>query len=256
VRVGIRAFRALADLVLPEQCAACGDPDGAVCPACRAGVEQALFEGGPAACSPTPRPAGLPDVTAAARYEGPLARLVAAYKDDGRRDLAGPLGGLLRRAVWSALLASGEAVDALAVGRGPVLVVPVPSSRHARRVRGDAPLLALAAQAAGQFHRHEVALADVLIATRRVADQAGLGAAGRVANLDHALAVRRGRAPAPGSLCLVVDDVVTTGATLSEAARALREDGLVVVGAAAICATRRRPRAAREPLSPVSANSR
>jgi predicted amidophosphoribosyltransferase len=124
----------------------------------------------------------------------------------------------------------------------------VPSSRQARRARGDAPLRALALQAVRTFHRHEVVVADVLRPRRRVLDQAGLGAAARRVNLEHALEVRTGRRrPPAGTLCLLVDDVVTTGATLVEATRALRSGGLDVVGAAAICATPRRARPFSQP---------
>jgi predicted amidophosphoribosyltransferase len=181
-------------------------------------------------------------VVSAGRYEGPLARLVAAYKDDGRRDLAGLLGGLLATAVAGAVAGSPVAVQALAAGDGPLLLVPVPSSRRARRERGDAPLRALAARATTGFARGEVALAALLRPRRRVLDQAGLGADARRRNLDHALEVRSRGAPWGGP-ALVVDDVMTTGATLAEAARALRMAGLTVVGAATICATQRRNRA-------------
>jgi predicted amidophosphoribosyltransferase len=240
VRAGIRAVRALAELALPVVCAACGAPDLAVCWPCRTGVEEALFDAGPARCTPSPGPAGLPEVTATGRYAGPLARLVASYKDDGRRDLAPVLGGLLGRAVATSLAGSPEALRVLARRDGPVLLVPVPSSGRARRLRGDCPLLALAHEALCGFSRTEVAVDDVLVVRRRVADQAGLGAGARRANLDHALTVRHQGRPLAGRPCLVVDDVVTTGATLAEAARALRAGGLLVVGAATICATQRR----------------
>jgi predicted amidophosphoribosyltransferase len=235
-----RPIRALADLALPVTCAVCQAPDQAVCAASRAGVRHALFEEGPQACAPEPSPPGLPVVTASGRFRGPLARLVAAYKDDGRRDLAGVLGGLLGAAVATSLGGSAEAHGVLASGRGPVLVVPVPSSGRARRARGDAPLAVLARAALRGFHPGEVAVAHALAVRRRVADQAALGARARLANLDHALALRPRGAPRPGSPCLLVDDVLTTGATLAEAARALRAGGLVVVGAATICATPRR----------------
>ena len=75
----------------------------------------------------------------------------------------------------------------------------------------------------------------VLRHTRRVGDQAGLGRDARAANLAGALAVRpRARDAVRGAACLVVDDVLTTGATVAEAARALRSDGAAHVAAATL----------------------
>jgi predicted amidophosphoribosyltransferase len=244
-------FHALAELALPPRCAGCGEPDEAVCHECRSSVEGSLWAGGPRHCTPDPAPANLPRVTTCGPYDGALARLLSAYKDDDRRDCVRLLGRLLGEAVSVALSTDPRVPAALAAGLGPVRVVPVPSSRRARRARGDAPLRGLAAQAIRGFGPHEVVVADVLRIRRRVVDQAALGAAARQVNLEHALEVARGRwrppATSSGSLVLVVDDVLTTGATLAEASRALRAAGLRVVGAAAICATQRRVRAPRQP---------
>ncbi|RSN55575.1 phosphoribosyltransferase family protein, partial [Actinomadura sp. WAC 06369] len=82
-----------------------------------------------------------------------------------------------------------------------------------------------------------VTAVDALRLRRRVADQAGLTAARRAANLRGAIEVR---APVAGRRVVLVDDVVTTGASLSEAARALRAAGAEVVGAATVAMTPRR----------------
>ena len=85
-------------------------------------------------------------------------------------------------------------------------------------------------------------LSDALVPRRRVADQAGLGARARAVNLEHALAVRpRWATVVAGASCVVVDDVLTTGATLVEATRALRSGGARTVVAATVCATQRHP---------------
>ena len=230
----------LAALALPATCASCGAADEAVCRACRFEVDAAVWPEGPRNVRPQPCPAGMPQVWGSAPYGGALGRLVAAYKDDDRRDLSAVLAPLLAASV-DAAIAGSTASDVLAKGNGPVLVVPAPTSRQARRRRGDAPLLALAQGAADGYADTEVLCADALRLRRRVADQAGLTARQRRVNLEHAIEVRpRWARTVAGSTCVLVDDVLTTGATLVEAARALRRDGANEVVAATICATPRR----------------
>jgi len=112
--------------------------------------------------------------------------------------------------------------------------------------RGDRPTERLASDAARLLRASgaDVVVVDPavprLVHTRRVLDQAGLDRAARAANVRGAFEVRRQRVlPGPPGRrpdLLVVDDVVTTGATLVEAARALRAAGLHVVGAAVVAA--------------------
>jgi predicted amidophosphoribosyltransferase len=84
-------------------------------------------------------------------------------------------------------------------------------------------------------------VAPVLRHARPVQDQATLAAAARWRNVHGALHVpTRVAALVTGRRCVVADDVVTTGATVAEAGRALRAAGGVVLGVAAISATSRR----------------
>lgn len=155
------------------------------------------------------------------------------YGDPARGGLAQGVGP-----VWGALVRSDPARDGPA--RVPLIaLVPVPSSRAARRSRGHDPVRALAARAARRLAARgwPVELAPVLAQRRRVADQAGLSAARRAGNLRGAF---RAAGPVPRGPCVLVDDVVTTGATLAEAARALREAGARVPLAVTVAATRRR----------------
>jgi predicted amidophosphoribosyltransferase len=244
---------ALVALALPVACASCALPDEAVCRRCRLELDGCLWTGGPRHCRPAPCPPNLPVVHAAGRYEGPLARLAAAYKDDDRRDVAGILSDLLASAVIAAVRASPPHLQALAPGNAPLLLVPVPSSAAARRRRGDAPLTALAAAVAEGFGDRELVLAEALKPRRRVADQAGLSARERAVNLEHSMVVRpRWDSLVAASHCVVVDDVLTTGATLVEAARALRSSGASSVVAATVCATQRRSSLRREPKASMS----
>ena len=204
----------LLDLVLPRDCAGCRAPGSTLCPACRDVLRPSPWEH-----HPTPSPPGLPPLVAAAVYGGVVRAVLLAHKERGRTTLAGPLGGAL--------------AGAAAVFGPSVVLVPVPSAPSAVRARGHDHARRLAAEAA---RRCGVRTAPLLVGVRPVADQSGLDAGTRVANLSGALGVRR---PVGGLRVVVVDDVVTTGATLAEAARALREGGAEVVGAAVVGATLR-----------------
>lgn len=218
---------AVAELVLPTECAGCATPGPGWCPDCADWLDRRPVRAG--LTRPDPPPPGLPLVVTATAYEGPVRRALVAFKDGDRRDLAGVLAPLLADAVAPYLAAVG-----------PLVLVPAPSSRAARRARGDVPVELLARHAA-RLLRPAPTVVSALRVARVVADQAGLSSAGRATNLAGAYAVRpaAGRAIA-GRPVLLVDDVVTTGATLAEADRALREAGLSVVGAAVVSATRRR----------------
>lgn len=102
------------------------------------------------------------------------------------------------------------------------------------------PLLSLV-QGAAIGLGGRVVMAEVIAATRVTRDQSALDAGERASNLAGAMVVReRHRAAVRDRVCVVVDDLVTTGATLTEAARALHDCGAEVVLAAAIGATRKR----------------
>ncbi|MGL5850010.1 MAG: ComF family protein [Phycicoccus sp.] len=232
--VARRLLDAAAGLVVPGQCAACVAPGAPLCDACRAAVLRVVAPGA------VPRPAGAVPCWAGAVLDGPLRRVVSSYKDGGRRDVRPVLAAPLAMAIVLALTRDPVVRRTLAGGE-PVRVVPVPAARRARRRRGDDPvsdLVRAALRSAGGGPGTDVAA--VLRHTRRVADQAGLGRADRAANLAGALAVvPSDTRVVSGAVCLVVDDVVTTGATLAEAARALGAAGARhVVGVAAAATPR------------------
>lgn len=216
------------DLLLPRRCAGCGGAGGrgpgALCAGCTT-----LLRGLPRSYGPSPAPPGLPRCWSATDYAGVARRVILAYKERGRTALAAPLAACL----------AGVAEAALRGRTGRVVLVPVPSARAARRARGHDPVGALAARTARLLaaRGRPAVAAPVLGQRRRVADQAGLGAASRAANLRGAF---RAAGPVPPGLCVLVDDVVTTGATLAEAARALGEAGARPALAITVAATRRR----------------
>lgn len=207
------------DLLCPRRCAGCAAPAGSLCADCAE-----LLTGPAVPHSPKPRPAGLPATTALTAYDGPVRALLLAYKERGRVALARPLGDALGRA---------------AAPFAPDVLVPVPSSRAARRTRGYDHVRLLARSATRA--RGAPVVVPALIQRRRVDDQARLDSSARTLNLMSALAVDARLLPAlAGRRIVLVDDLVTTGATLAEAARALRAAGVEPVGAAVIAATLRR----------------
>jgi predicted amidophosphoribosyltransferase len=127
--------------------------------------------------------------------------------------------------------------------RGPVLLVPVPSSRAALRTRGRDHVRELTARAVAELRAAGVPAEEARLLRRqgRARDSAGLSAAARRANLAGTF--QCSSQPPRGALLVVVDDVVTSGATLTEAAATLSRGarpGAPTVLAAVVAATPRR----------------
>ncbi|MGI8614003.1 MAG: ComF family protein [Nocardioidaceae bacterium] len=226
-----------ADLLLGCVCAGCRAPGRRLCRACSTACAPVPF-----AALPTPAPTELGRLptlpVAAGAYEGVLRELIVGVKEHERFGLVKPLGTMLAASVEAVLDAAGEAV---------VVLVPVPSSAAAVRRRGHDAVLRLARRAAAALRRdgRQVSVAAVLAPTVGVLDQAGLSALQRAGNLQGALALRRG-ARVRELAVVVVDDVITTGASCAEAVRVLRGAGGRPVGVATVAATPRRPRASAE----------
>jgi predicted amidophosphoribosyltransferase len=224
---------ALADLVLPRTCAGCGLPGPMLCRRCAALLAV------PRVATPRRFPEGFPPTVAAGGYAGPVRPAVIAFKERGRAELARPLGAALALAV--AAVMAGVPGPA----PGPVQLVPVPSTAAALRTRGRDHVRELTACAVAELRAAGVAAEEVRLLRRRgrLRDSAGLSAAQRRANLTGTFVAGRRSA---GGLLVLVDDVVTTGATLTEAAATLaamqavgRSPGDPPVLAAVVAATPR-----------------
>ncbi|GAA4808555.1 hypothetical protein GCM10025786_10600 [Nocardioides caeni] len=225
------------DLVLGSACVGCGQPGRPLCAACRADLPDTATQSWP-----TPTPPGLVPPFATGAYDDVLRALVIAHKERGILALGAPLGSLLACSITAAVDAVG------ADTRTPLLLVPVPSRPSVVRQRGHDATADIARHAARRLDAtgRPAYVAPLLRVRPGIADQAGLDAGQRSANLDHALAVRdrelrrhARRGPTHVVLC---DDVITTGASLREAQRALEDVGIRVLAAATVAATRRRRR--------------
>ncbi|MFI9724313.1 ComF family protein [Streptomyces sp. NPDC052396] len=230
-------LREITGLVLPAECVGCGAAHTLLCADCRAELA-----GRPAwRAWPDPVPEGLPPVYTAAWYTGPVRQALLAHKERGALTLAEPLGGALAGAVRRA---GGTGAGRGARGcEGPLVLVPVPSARSAVARRGQDAGRRLARAAARTLCRGGVParVAPVLAHRRAVADQAGLDARQRRANVAGALSMSRNAGrhwPGSGAVVLV-DDLMTTGSSLLEAARTLRAAGRPVAGAAVVAVTPR-----------------
>lgn len=195
-------------LLLAASCPGCDRPGTLLCDGCRSLL------------APQPHrlttPGGLP-VDAALIYEGVAARSIRRLKEEGMTMLARPLGDAL----------GGVLVDVAA----DAVFVPVPTSRSAFRRRGYRVPDLLVRRVGRRVSR-------MLVPARRTGDQRELGRDARARNVAGSMRVRT---PAEqGTGVVIVDDVVTTGATLDEAARALRAAGMHPLGAVTLAATPRR----------------
>ena len=186
-------------VLFPVDCAGCGAPDRSVCAVCLLALSGPVIE--------TRTPGGLP-VRSALRYEGVPRTLLLALKDHNRTDVARALRKTLTPLLDPALT-----------------LVAIPPSRQAFRRRGYDPVRLLLP-----------ASTRALRVTRATSVQKSLGEVERARNRAGSL---RATASLAGRRLAIADDVMTTGSTLDEAARAIRAAGGEVVEAVTLAATPR-----------------
>jgi len=225
---GARALRrpvaALLDLALPAVCAGCGVEGQPLCGACRPALDVRLgLPAGTALGLPDGPPDPLIRLEWCAPFAGTVRHALHALKYSGERRLARPLG----EAVAARWAGSGGGGD---------LLVPVPVHASRRRERGydQAELIALAAA-----DRLRVPMVVAAERTHATTAQYRLDRRHRAANVASAFAVRADAAArVAGRHVVLVDDVVTTGATLAATATALLEAGAASVAAITVARER------------------
>jgi ComF family protein len=219
VQWGRAAASDLLDVAVDRRCACCGRPHPTVCPGCRAAWRPPFTV--PSIVADVP-------VVAAATYRdsGPA---VIAFKERGRLGLEAVLADALLAAVCGVVVRHPV---------GPVTLVPVPTWPAKARARGLDHSRALAIRVARTLPAPYVGRAHQAVRhVRAVADQSTLDVVARRANLSGALRAEPvASAGGPHGLVVVVDDVVTTGATVCETVRALTCSGWSVAGVAVVAA--------------------
>lgn len=220
----LRPIDHLLDLALPAACPGCGAEGPPICPRCLPAVRMRvdLAPGTPLGLAEGP-PAPLLQLDWCAPFNGTTRRALHALKYAGERRLGVPLGEAVA-ARWHRAGAGGD------------VLVPVPVHASRRRERGydQAELIAVAAAAA-------LGVPSLVALERRraTAPQYRLDRRHRAANVDDAFVVRPGATAAIRDRWVVlVDDVVTTGATLCAAAAALLDAGAVAVSAVTVARER------------------
>lgn len=203
-------FTSLADLIFPVRCVSCSALGIKLCSECRKSwiphIYRTSFSGEYRL-----------NVFSAVQYSRVAKKILIASKENGLT-LADTLIEDSFQAAIKYVIAH-EWID---------FIVPIPSRKAAARSRGRQFVFELASNAASSF---SIPVIDVLSHTRTIRDQSSLKSADRFKNLSGAFSVK---SRYPGR-ALLIDDLVTTGATLQEAARALRAGGIEVACSVTAC---------------------
>jgi ComF family protein len=213
------------DLALPPRCSGCRREGSALCRECRSWLLARV-------ASPPGEPIGLPadipeplvQLEWCAPFTGIVRRAVHDLKYAGEQRLARPLGEAVA-ARWRQAAAGGD------------VLVPVPASPDRIRDRGYDQAVLLANVVGGRLGLPVIPALERVHAT---AAQHALGRSGRAENVGHAFRIRApdaGRA-IRGRWIVLVDDVVTTGATLAACGQALMDAGAGAVSAVTVARER------------------
>lgn len=233
-------LRELGELVLPRTCAGCGRFEQQLCDACWREWQMGAMrveEHVPALAGRMELP-----LWAAAVYDGAVRQAIVSIKEGGRVDVHNLVAGAARRAA-ERIGPTLAAVEAAQKVRPPIRIVPVPARAPAWLSRREIQL--------PQYFAHHLAeqldarymdaqVEELLRHHRFTRDQVGLGRVQRLRNRGGTMRVKSRAFPLGSAPLMIVDDVVTTGATLREATRELTRAGGLVLGGVVLAATPRR----------------
>jgi ComF family protein len=207
-------------MLYPPSCIQCGLRGPTICARCEVDLDS---------CRTISYISRVP-LYSALHYNEAASHLILAAKEDNNRAAAKYLAGLIA-------MRFGRLHREL--GYSEYAFIPVPSSRAADYRRGFAHTVVLSRLAAELIVREygvKVLVWPVLRPIRKVADQSQLGASARAKNLDGAFGVKaRPVIPALGTGIIVIDDLVTTGSTISEVIRALRAAQIEPISSLSAC---------------------
>ena len=206
----MRSFFGLNELLFPPRCLGCRSLNSGLCQQCLLSWKFSDYQ---------TRVNAMP-IFSSILYSRVAANILLASKEDGIKEA----DDLLAEAMRHSLVHAIEGFDVC-----PILI-PIPSTPRAIRRRGRNFLVDITDRV-GALEKLQVR--NLLQHNRKVEDQSGLNARARSENLSGALTLlsRAGR----GREVLLIDDLVTTGASLNEANRVLKIGGFVVLGAVTAC---------------------
>ncbi|KAB8287489.1 hypothetical protein DSM100688_1576 [Bifidobacterium ramosum] len=234
----------LRDLILPRGCAGCDMPDAVLCPSCTDDFDHDLAR---------PMPGTVTGLAhACAVYTGAARRAILSWKDHGDEECDEPFARrLANTAMRSGMMSDDETsgresrplVSSSSRNRPsqPIVLVPAPSSRASMTRRGRWHMRAVAERTAAILRGHGIAVEvrpwcrTVNVAAKSVET---MSSAQRNARIRGNIVVTD-PAACHNRTAIVVDDIITTGATMRQCVGALTDQGARVVGALALASVQR-----------------
>lgn len=194
----MKIFDELSQLLFPSRCYGCSILGPTICSACRSQWHPHYYKTN----------IGPISVHSSLLYSPTASKIILASKENG-----------LRGADDLIIQAIIQVLERAKIDKQHFRLVPIPSSKNSQRKRGRSFMVDITQQVS--VHTG-IPISDCLQISRRIKDQSGLNKLARNSNMQGAFSLK---SSARGQL-IVVDDVVTTGATLREAARALNSQGI------------------------------